>query len=630
MTPGVLDAEHGGFFMRDATRHTWFALFIALILVASAGVIVATEDQTSITGQVDGAQPAVPPVEPQLTPASCTGSIVPLTPFIPPPNFGADAAQHERGVFITAIEDFHVCNIGYKLDLVALPITLFVRIYAANGTTRGALLAENSIPATTVDHVVHFVPIDHTLEACQDYEITMIIPATAAWEWWSDLVIPEPFDAAGVIRVRDGASDGNPTNFALPHFEIIGQALSPEGTDLAGPGPSTGVSTNQLQARGVYVKALDTAQMSAFGWEADLDAGGILTARVYEAVGTVRGALIASGTYTVLAAGTQWHDVPINVQLVEGKEYNFSIQFGLTNSWNWWNEAVIVTPYDREIIQVVTGEQNGDPTNFALPHYRVGWDEKTGGVPFNLAKTTDVFPPPFSAPDDNLAYGAFVTSVIDQEIYGLGWMADVPEGEAITARVYEAVGNVRGALISEGTAYSTGDGMRFHDIPVAATLGAADDYDFEIEFDFVTEWRWWDDMVGMPYTSYGVLTVRTGESFGDPDNFALLHIRMHACGELLTPVDRDDPARTPMFLATPAPNPVSAMSRLDFALEEDGPVSIVVYDVAGRRVTTLLDGQRPKGWHSVELDSGTLASGVYFLKMQTKMKSVSRKFVITH
>jgi hypothetical protein len=40
----------------------------------------------------------------------------------------------------------------------------------------------------------------------------------------------------------------------------------------------------------------------------------------------------------------------------------------------------------------------------------------------------------------------------------------------------------------------------------------------------------------------------------------------------------------------PAPNPVSGLSRLDFSLDTEEPVSIRVYDVSGRLVTTVLDG----------------------------------------
>ena len=562
---------------------------------------------------------------------SCDGSKLVLTPSTPPPNFGADPVTFERGVYVTAIKDFDLCAISYKMDLATLPQALTARIYAANGTTRGALLASNSIAAVQLANVVTSIPITYTLLACQDYEIVVEVPGGAAWEWWDENLIAEPFDIGGAIRVRDGSSGGGAANFALPHFELSGHAAgSPNLTDLGGPGAAPNPASDDNQQRGVYIHMLDTGRLCGFGWEADLVAGQTLTANVYEAVGVVRGALVATGTYVVPLAGMRWHDVPLNAQLLEGKDYDVAITFGATNNWQWWDENATPPPFTKDIFVMNTSEAFGDGTNFALPHYRAHWEEKAGGMPFNLAKLAGPNPPPNSTGQDNSQYGAYITSVVDQQIYSLGWMADIPAGQRITARVYNAAGVVRGTLISEGTAYSSGPGMRFHDVPVSAHMTAGGQYDISIEWDTVNLWRWWPDTSGLPYTSYGVITVRDGEANGGAGNTALINMRVFGCTETFTPVEDDHPQRTPMFLAVPAPNPVSSSSRLNFALEEAGPVSIVVYDVAGRRVTTLLDGQRPKGWSSIDLDSSKMASGVYFLKMQTSMKSLTRKFVVTH
>jgi Secretion system C-terminal sorting domain len=562
---------------------------------------------------------------------SCNGSELSLIPPGAPGGPYVDAYDVDRGVFVTAIKDFDLCAVGYKMDLATLPAILEARVYAATGSTRGALLASNSIYAAQLADVVQYVPLNYTLQACEDYEIVMVVPGGAGWEAWYEPGIVEPFDVGGVIRVRDGSAVNGAPNTLLAHFELIGSApAATTVTDLGGPGAPPLPAPDTFQERGVFVRMLDTAQLCSFGWEADLVPGQTLTARVYESSGLVRGAVIAEGTYDVTSGGTMWHDIPINVQLIEGREYDLAITFGLTNNWQWWDENTFPMPFPADVFEVITSEEGGWGGNYALPHYRAGWDTKTGGAPFDLAKLTDVFPPPNSTSFSNSEYGAFVTSEIDQQVYSLGWMADVPAGQPIIARVYEAVGTTRGALISQGTAYSSGSGMRWHDIPVAAELASGVDYDIAIEFATVNEWLWWDDLGGMPYTSYGVLTVRDSENLGYAGNYALLHMRFHGCDALLTPVEYDRPARTPMFLAIPAPNPVTSSSRLDFAMEEAGPVSIVVYDVAGRRVATLLEGQRPKGWNTVQLDSSQMASGVYFLKMQTSMKAVSRKFVVTH
>jgi hypothetical protein len=561
---------------------------------------------------------------------ACDGDKLELFPSTPFDVFGADVSTLERGVYVTAEKDIVLCSVGYKMQLPSLPQTLEARIYAANGTTRGALLASNSIGAVQLANEVIYIPINYTLLECQDYEIVVLVPANAAWEWWNENLLAEPFDVGGAIRVRDASLAGNSGNVALPHIELITDRVGvARSSDLAGPG-APNVAPDDFQERGVFVHMLDTAQLSTFGWEADLVPGQTLVARVYDAVGVVRGAVVAEATLDVTLGGMRWHDVVLNAQLSEGKDYLFAIEFGLTNSWNWWDENVIPIPFNKDVYQVVTSDGPGGPGNFALPHYRAGWEEKTGGNQVNLAKNTDVFPPPNVTSQDNSTYGAYITSLVRQQVYGLGWMADVPSGLPITARVYEAVGNVRGALISEGTIYSSGDGMRYHDVPVAAELLAGTDYDIAIAWTSVTTWRWWSDTFGLPYTSYGVIQVRNGEAAGNAGNTALIHMDIYACDEVLTPVDDDPPQRTPLFLAVPAPNPISTSARLDFALEEEGPVNISVYDVAGRRVTTLLEGQRPKGWNSVDIDASKMASGVYFIKMTSKTASLSRKFVVTH
>ena len=48
-----------------------------------------------------------------------------------------------------------------------------------------------------------------------------------------------------------------------------------------------------------------------------------------------------------------------------------------------------------------------------------------------------------------------------------------------------------------------------------------------------------------------------------------------------------------------------------------GRVSLVVYDVMGRKVATLLDGSLPAGRHDIAFDGSSLASGVYLYRLLT-------------
>jgi uncharacterized repeat protein (TIGR01451 family) len=65
-----------------------------------------------------------------------------------------------------------------------------------------------------------------------------------------------------------------------------------------------------------------------------------------------------------------------------------------------------------------------------------------------------------------------------------------------------------------------------------------------------------------------------------------------------------------------APNPVSASARLRYELPEATTVRLQVFDLLGRRVATLADGEKPAGRHEVSWQSAGLASGTYFVRLQ--------------
>jgi flagellar hook assembly protein FlgD len=70
------------------------------------------------------------------------------------------------------------------------------------------------------------------------------------------------------------------------------------------------------------------------------------------------------------------------------------------------------------------------------------------------------------------------------------------------------------------------------------------------------------------------------------------------------------------------PNPSSGDTRIDYQLEAPGPVVLAVYDVLGRRLRTLVDGEQPAGRHTVawdgrQADGSPVASGTYFVRMRT-------------
>jgi hypothetical protein len=73
---------------------------------------------------------------------------------------------------------------------------------------------------------------------------------------------------------------------------------------------------------------------------------------------------------------------------------------------------------------------------------------------------------------------------------------------------------------------------------------------------------------------------------------------------------------------------VSADHRIRFSLRAPADIRLDVWDVAGRRVQTLLEGQLDAGTRSVDWDTKTLPSGSYFITLRTKDKTLSAKAVV--
>lgn len=77
-----------------------------------------------------------------------------------------------------------------------------------------------------------------------------------------------------------------------------------------------------------------------------------------------------------------------------------------------------------------------------------------------------------------------------------------------------------------------------------------------------------------------------------------------------------------------SPNPFSNQTTLWFGLPESGPVSLALFNVAGQKVATLVDGTLPAGEQSIPLRSGSLAPGMYFASLRFRGQTVTRSVVL--
>ncbi|MFH1844191.1 MAG: LamG-like jellyroll fold domain-containing protein, partial [bacterium] len=87
------------------------------------------------------------------------------------------------------------------------------------------------------------------------------------------------------------------------------------------------------------------------------------------------------------------------------------------------------------------------------------------------------------------------------------------------------------------------------------------------------------------------------------------------------------------FLAVNRPNPFNPKTTIHFGLPAPGQVKILIFDIQGRKVATLVDAVLPVGVHRVDWegrdDSGALvSSGIYFYQLATPGFSQTRKMTL--
>jgi hypothetical protein len=72
------------------------------------------------------------------------------------------------------------------------------------------------------------------------------------------------------------------------------------------------------------------------------------------------------------------------------------------------------------------------------------------------------------------------------------------------------------------------------------------------------------------------------------------------------------------------PNPFNPTTTIQVAVPEASRVRVSVYDLLGRMVSLLVDGQLSAGTHSVTFDAGSLPSGVYLYRLEYSGGAVTR------
>ena len=133
----------------------------------------------------------------------------------------------------------------------------------------------------------------------------------------------------------------------------------------------------------------------------------------------------------------------------------------------------------------------------------------------------------------------------------------------------------------------------------------------------------------------GTTTEATSYSYAVEDvpvgthRFRLRQVDRDGRSALIDPVSVGVEMQEALKLSPPAPNPVSVTATLTFAVKEEAETTIRLYNTLGQQVATVYRGTPPAGEvHTTRLETSRLASGTYFLRLQSGSQARTRRLTV--
>ena len=69
-------------------------------------------------------------------------------------------------------------------------------------------------------------------------------------------------------------------------------------------------------------------------------------------------------------------------------------------------------------------------------------------------------------------------------------------------------------------------------------------------------------------------------------------------------------------------------AKVNFDLPERGLVTLKIYDVLGREVTSIFNELKEAGYYTVQFNAGNLPSGIYFYRLSANGNSIVKKLAV--
>ncbi len=118
-----------------------------------------------------------------------------------------------------------------------------------------------------------------------------------------------------------------------------------------------------------------------------------------------------------------------------------------------------------------------------------------------------------------------------------------------------------------------------------------------------------------------------------PQGIGKIYIYMGDTSVVTEVNEKDSPTPGSFKLFAPYPNPFNPTTRIKFeisgqARNDNTHITLKVYDVLGREITTLINEDKPVGEYEVKFDGTGLPSGVYFYQLRSGSFVETKKMVL--
>lgn len=83
-------------------------------------------------------------------------------------------------------------------------------------------------------------------------------------------------------------------------------------------------------------------------------------------------------------------------------------------------------------------------------------------------------------------------------------------------------------------------------------------------------------------------------------------------------------------VGSPTPNPSASHSTISFSITERSALDVAIYDLLGRKISTIGSGSYDVGTYTINCETASLQNGVYFIRFEAQGQIITKQIVVSH